>query len=327
MQLCDVAAQNPAQFTEKLTWICSRCPQPDSLFSGSPRVSRSQLNAVLAVALFLSKCSSSADNKPQTIVIEFFRAIPSSFSQSFWPQSFSLDWISSFYVDFLGYVTKATELSPDFALEISDYAGEVVLAAINNNVSENLAISRAFLLALTQNFPPIEQSDAEKLVTCLLDQFCVPASANDSIVINSDTSSSQSSPLNNHNYNPSNEISSPANDLSHVSGSSGASVVSSMSAMLNGNSVMWKSGFDSMGMSFGFNDGGGGLFRQQVASFEEETVEGLEKQVIAFKLIIHVLDHVKIDNELLKNLSSLAKKQLQSLSAFLKVSLVVLRVE
>lgn len=327
MQLCDVAAQNPAQFTEKLTWICSRCPQPDSLFSGSPRVSRSQLNAVLAVALFLSKCSSSADNKPQTIVIEFFRAIPLSFSQSFWPQSFSLDWISSFYVDFLGYVTKATELSPDFALEISDYAGEVVLAAINNNVSENLAISRAFLLALTQNFPPIEQSDAEKLVTCLLDQFCVPASANDSIVINSDTSSSQSSPLNNHNYNPSNEISSPANDLSHVSGSSGASVVSSMSAMLNGNSVMWKSGFDSMGMSFGFNDGGGGLFRQQVASFEEETVEGLEKQVIAFKLIIHVLDHVKIDNELLKNLSSLAKKQLQSLSAFLKVSLVVLRVE
>ncbi|KAJ9152673.1 hypothetical protein P3X46_026216 [Hevea brasiliensis] len=323
MQLCDVAAQNPAQFAEKLAWICSRCPQPDSLLAGSPRVSRSQLNAVLAVALFLSKCSVSTDNRPQSIVLEFFRAIPSSFRQSFWPQSFSLDSISSFYVDFLGYVSKAAELSLDFAEEIADYVGDVVMAGLNNNVSENLAISRAFLLALSQNFPPIVQSDAEKLVMCLLDQFCVPvqvpASPIEPIVINSETSSSQSSPLNQHNYNPSNEISSPANDLSHVSGSSSASVVSSMSVMLNGSSVMWKSGFDSMGMSFGFNDGGGGLFRQQVASFEEETVEGLEKQVIAFKLIMHVLDHVKIDNELLKNLSSIAKKQLQSLSAFLKI--------
>ncbi|KAK7849419.1 phosphatidylinositol 4-kinase alpha 1 [Quercus suber] len=48
-ELCDLVAQNPTQFSDKLSWICNGCPQPDSLLSGSPpRVSRSQLNAILA---------------------------------------------------------------------------------------------------------------------------------------------------------------------------------------------------------------------------------------------------------------------------------------
>jgi hypothetical protein len=67
-------------------------------------------------------------------------------------------------------------------------------------------------------------------------------------------------------------------------------------------------------------DGGGVLSRQQVASFEEESVEGLEKQEIAYKLIGLVLDCARIDNKLLDQVRLIAKKQLQSLSAFLKVN-------
>lgn len=329
IELCDLVAQKPEQFTDKLAWMCNRCPQPESLPAGSPRVSRSQLNAVLAVARFLSKCPSATDHRPKAIILDFLRSIPLSFNQSFWPQSFNVDSIASFFVDFLGYVSKSAELSPDFSTEVAGFVGEVVMAAINNNASDNLAISRAFLLALTQNFPPILQADAEKLVTCLLDEFTVSiqiqASPSEQIGINSETSSSQSSPLSNtnhHNYNPNNDISSPVNDVSHVSGSSIASVVSSTTVVVNGSGVMWKSGFDTMGGSFGFNDGGGGggMFRQQVASFEEESIEGLEKQEIAFKLIVHVLDHVRIDNKLLEQVRVIAKKQLQSLSAFLKVN-------
>ncbi|XP_048230508.1 phosphatidylinositol 4-kinase alpha 1 [Ricinus communis] len=343
IELCDLISQNPAQFTDKLTWICNRCPQPDffligSSTSSSPRVSRSQLNAILAVSRFLSKCSNNnTDHRPEAIILEFFRSIPTSFSQSFWPQSFTLDSISSFFVDFLGYVSTAAQSSPDFATEMESSVGDVVLAAMNiyndnYNATDNFAISKAFLLALTQNFPPILQSDAEKLITSLLDQFDVSVQQQQQQqhqigIINSETTSSQSSPLN--VINQSNEVSismsSPGNDLSHVSGSSSNASSMMSSATLNGNpnhtnnnSVMWKSGFvESMGiMNFGgFNDG----FRHQVATFEEETVEGLEKQVIAFKLIAHVLDHVKINNALLMRLRSIAKKQLQSLSAFLKI--------
>ncbi|WCJ33867.1 Phosphatidylinositol 3- and 4-kinase family protein [Euphorbia peplus] len=298
MELCDLVAQKPDRFSEKIGWICNRCPQPESMFSGSPRLSRSQLNAVLAVARFLSKCADSIDHRPEDIVVEFFRAIPSSFTQSFWPRSYNVDLISSFFVDFLGYVSKAAELSEDFSSEIAGVVGEVVMTAIEKNANDNSAISRAFLLALAQNFPPIEQADAEKLVACLLDQVEMPSQAPGSpsrrTGQNSETSSS-------HNYNPS-----IGSDLNL---SSNASIMSSMSGMLNGSSLM----------NFGYNDGGGGLFRQQVASFEEETVEAMEKQAIAFKIVAHVLDHVKIDNELLMRLRSIAKKQLQSLSAFLKI--------
>ncbi|KAK7849418.1 phosphatidylinositol 4-kinase alpha 1 [Quercus suber] len=89
-ELCDLVAQNPTQFSDKLSWICNGCPQPDSLLSGSPpRVSRSQLNAILAVARFLSKCSDLSDPRPKSVALGFLRAVPASFSPSFWPQSYS----------------------------------------------------------------------------------------------------------------------------------------------------------------------------------------------------------------------------------------------
>lgn len=65
------------------------------------------------------------------------------------------------------------------------------------------------------------------------------------------------------------------------------------------------------------------VFRQQVDSFEDESVESLEKQEITFKLMAHVLDKVKVDSELYDQLSCIAKRQLQSMSAFLKVIVFV----
>lgn len=59
--------------------------------------------------------------------------------------------------------------------------------------------------------------------------------------------------------------------------------------------------------------------RQLVASFEGERLEGLEKQGIAFKLITHVMGHVKINDQLLEQVRLVSTKQLQSLSEFLKV--------
>uniref|UniRef100_A0A2P2KQZ5 Phosphatidylinositol 4-kinase alpha 1-like n=1 Tax=Rhizophora mucronata TaxID=61149 RepID=A0A2P2KQZ5_RHIMU len=327
IELCDLVAENPAQFGDKLAWMCNRCPQPEALCAGSVRVSQSQLNAVLAVSRFLSKCPESADQRPKSVILEFLRSIPLSFSPSFWPQSYKVDSVASFFVDFFGYLQKSAQLSPDFAMDVAEFSGDVIMAAVNNNVGENLEISRAFLVSLTQNFLPVLPPDGEKLVTCLLDQFTlsvqVPASPSERIGINSEASSSQSSPIstgNHHNFNSNNEMSSPAHDSSHVSGSSSASMPSSARTMVNGSATMWRSGLDSTATNSGFNNGGGGLFRQQVASFEEESVEGLEKQEIAYKLIAHVVERVKIDSKLLEQVRFIAKKQLQSLSAFLKVN-------
>ncbi|XVE49405.1 hypothetical protein DITRI_Ditri01bG0080200 [Diplodiscus trichospermus] len=310
IELCDIIAKNPEHFSDKIAWICGRCPQPESLLGGSPRVSRSQLNAVLAVSRFLSKCPHSTDNRPKSVILEFIQAIPASFRRSFWPQSYNSDSIASFFVDFLKYVSESADSSPDFASEIAVLVGKVVMAAVDNHDTNNndSAISRAFLLALSQNFPPVLPTDADKLINHLFDQLAMPVPASPSELIpgNSETSSSQSSPLS-VNHFQGNEVSSPANDSSRAS------------LMANGGGVYWKSGADQLGNANLINDGGGAIFRQQVASFEEESVESLEKQEIAFKLIAHILHKVSIDQKLLEQVRFISKKQLQSMSAFLKI--------
>ncbi|KAK8303976.1 hypothetical protein V6Z12_D04G188800 [Gossypium hirsutum] len=289
IELCDIIAKNPEKFSDKIAWICGRCPQSELLLGGSPRVSRSQLNAVLVVARLLSKCPHSTDNRPKSVMLEFIRAIPSSFHRSFWPQSYNNDSIASFFVDFLKYVSESADSSPDFGFEIAGLVGEVVMAAVSNHDtnSNDSAISRAFLLALSQNFPPILPSDADNLINYLVEQLAisVPESPRELIPGSSETSSSQSSPLSAKHFQGI-EISSPANDSSRGS------------LMANG---------------------GGAMFRQQVASFEEEPVESMEKLEIAFKLIAHILHKVSIDQKLLEQVRFIAKKQLQSMSAFLKI--------
>ncbi|KAI8025784.1 Phosphatidylinositol 4-kinase alpha 1 [Camellia lanceoleosa] len=297
IELCDLIAQKPDQFADKLTWMCGRCIQPESLLAGSPRVSRAQLNAVVALARFLSKCPNHIDQRPEYVVSEFLRSIPASFNQSFWPESFGTDSIASFYADFLGYVSKATELSSDFATDVAEFMGDIVMSAVGNE-SGDLRISRAFLRALSQSFLPILISDADKLVAYLLDHF-----------VSDVPNSFQSSPI----------IASPQN---HVSGSSSSSA--SRESPMNGYSVTWKSSVDQLVTSIGsvgFNDGGGNAagYKQLVVTFEGEPVERLEKQEIAFKLIAHILDKVFIDTKLLDQVMIIAKEQLQSMSAFLKI--------
>lgn len=309
MELCDLIAKNPEQFADKLDWICGGCPPPELLQSGSPRVSRSQLNAVLAVARFLSKCPDSKDNRVKSAVLEFLRVVPASFRRSFWPQSYGIAAIVSFYADFLGYVSVCGRVSSDFATEIAEVAGEVIMAAVIDDGANgnDLGITRAFLSSLSQNFTPVLQSDAERLITCLLDQLpmSVPCSPREQIPVHSATSSSQSSPL---------SVNFQGND-----GASPAHETSRGSTVTNGGSSSWKSGVDQLGnANFGFNDGVASV-KRQVALFEDESVESLEKQEFAFKLITHILCTVHIDKKLLEQVRLFAKEQLQSMCAFLKI--------
>ncbi|KAF5787480.1 putative 1-phosphatidylinositol 4-kinase [Helianthus annuus] len=169
-QLCDLISNNPTPNSSKIAWICKRCPQPESLLSGSPRVSRSQLNAVLATARFISQCPNYDDVSPRNTVLEFIRSIPSSFGQSFWPKAFAVSSIGSFYNEFLGYVVKAGELYQDFSTDVAGFMGGIVFAALDDGSNE-LGISRAFLAAMAESFPQIIPADANKLVTRLLDSY------------------------------------------------------------------------------------------------------------------------------------------------------------
>ncbi|PHT33066.1 Phosphatidylinositol 4-kinase alpha 1 [Capsicum baccatum] len=172
IELCDLIAQNPGQFGEKLAWICGRCPPVDlPVLAGSPKVSRSQLNAILAVARFVSKCPNHSDEFPKSLLVAFYGSIPSSFNPNFWPQSFTNDSIVSFFGDFLKYICKACELSPEFSAEVSRFTGVIIISALGCNVNGDIGVSKAILKAMCCHFPPIVPSDADKLITLLLEEF------------------------------------------------------------------------------------------------------------------------------------------------------------
>ncbi|CDY48094.1 BnaC06g02580D, partial [Brassica napus] len=243
-ELCDIIAENPKQFSEKLAWICGRCPQTEWLLAESPRVSRSHLNAVLAVARIISKNPESTDNRAKSAMNDFLSAVPASLRRSFWPHSFPSH-----------YLSCAADLSPEFATEVARFTGEVVIAATSCGGGDgdgDPSIAKAFLVALSQNFPSILQSDGDKLITMLLDQFVVsrapPSPKEQQNSANSDTSSAQSSPVSTNRY-PSGKT---------------------------------------------------------------------EESKIAFRLITHILEKVKVDSKLQDQVRFIAKRQLQSMSAFLK---------
>ncbi|XP_076897528.1 phosphatidylinositol 4-kinase alpha 1-like [Bidens hawaiensis] len=169
-ELCDLISKNPNQYSSKIAWIYKRCPPPESLLSDSPRISRVQLHALLATARFISQCLNYDDPSPRKTVLEFIRAVPSSFSQSFWPKSFVTASTASFYNEFLSYVVKATELYPDFSTDVAGFMGGIVSAALDD-ASADIAISRAFLSALAESFPTMIPADGNKLVSRLLDSF------------------------------------------------------------------------------------------------------------------------------------------------------------
>ncbi|KAK3023015.1 hypothetical protein RJ639_045009, partial [Escallonia herrerae] len=187
---------------------------------------------------------------------------------------------------------------------------------------------RAFLNSLSQNFPPILPSDSNKLVSSLLVrlEISAPSSPREPASTTPEASSSQSSPLSANHYQA-NAKGSPGNEASNASGSSSSGVAddatptSSRGLVMTGGSVVWKSNVDVLATGVGLNDGGGSgvIYRRFLALFEEETLESLEKQEIAFKLFGHVLDKVAIDPKLLEQVRVIAKEQLQSMVVFLKI--------
>ncbi|KAH6789341.1 Phosphatidylinositol 3- and 4-kinase family protein, partial [Perilla frutescens var. frutescens] len=303
VELCDLIAQNPAQFRNKIAWICSRCPPAELLMTGSPTVSRSQLHAILAIARFLSKCPNSEHETPKSLVLAFYRSIHLSFNPKFWPQAFSPDAVSSFFNDFLSYISKSAELSPDFSTDVAGFTGEIVIQTITNADS---SISRVFLNALCSNFPPILLSDATKLISVLLDRFDigVPCSPREGI-LTPDAASAQGSPLSGNYYQSPNVSAESSSSAASKDDASSRGIVAN-----GGDSISWKSNGDLSATA---------IYKKNLKFFEEEPVESLEKQEIVYKLIGHIFSKVAIDPQLMEQVRGIAKVQLSSMADFLKI--------
>ncbi|XP_072972382.1 phosphatidylinositol 4-kinase alpha 1 [Typha angustifolia] len=292
-ELCDLIAQNPDLLSDKMAWICSRCPPPSS-----SSASRSQLHSLLALARLLSlfplPSSSPSFASPLLDFLRFFS--PSALHSSFWPQSFCP---SPFLSDLLRFASRAADLSPDLSSLLASSSASTILSVLNAAEGDP-AIARAFLAAAAQNCPPISPADAGRLAERLLEEF------GSSVSDDSDASSFHSTPSKGKRKEEDRDVADDA--MSEAASSSKGD----------------ESGSGGIGRrsSVGSADGGGGspAVRQDVVAFEEEDIEGLERQEIAFRLFGQILDRSgSIQMGHLEQVRKIAGKQLKSLPAFLKI--------
>ncbi|KAL5722458.1 1-phosphatidylinositol 4-kinase [Ranunculus cassubicifolius] len=308
IQLSDLISDHPDRLSDKLAWICTKCPP----LGGSPRITQQQLNAVLALSRLLSKSPKLTDPRPKSLILDFLKSIPNSFSITYWPQSCNkIDAISGFFMDFLGYVVKATDLSGDFAEDVARFIGEILMLKVTSfgNGDDNEGISRVFLIALSQNCPSVLSEDADRLVSLLLKSFSMVSSKENLLAISDSVSSHSSSPYNNNGKQ--------VNESSIDEGSPNSSNLDSMrspNSSVNSSIVS----VDQSGRNVVYNDAVA-MIRQQVASFEEEGIEYLEKQAISLRLIGHIVDKVPIRPDQMNEIRLGTKKLLQSAPIFLKI--------
>ncbi|KAI4318629.1 hypothetical protein MLD38_032306 [Melastoma candidum] len=308
-ELVDLIATNPSQFPDQLSYLISRSPPP----SGS-RLSRSHLHSLLAIARFVATAAASPDPpltdpspSPKFVVLDFLRSL--SLQPSSWPQPFNLDSVSSFLSEFVGYLSAAANADPGFAYEVGDVVGDTVSLSLGVFLDgkDESGLCKAFLRAVSGSSLPVGGKDVEMLVGLLVDEVAIPvvvvaASPRDGAA--SEISSAQSSPI------------------------SAVAVVSSSNG--NGNSGSYGNAGETSSPGSNSNasstqvlvSNGGGLgnnLRRPVGSFEDESLESLEKQEIACKILTRLLEEVTIEHKLLEQVRLLARKQVQSMPGFLKI--------
>ncbi|KAK1314225.1 Phosphatidylinositol 4-kinase alpha [Acorus calamus] len=311
VELVDLIVQDPSQkhLSEKLTWICSRCP---SSASPSAPLTHSHLKSILAVSRFLSKSPEPSDRALSSLSSFLLLLLPSSFLRPLWPLSFPLP---SFFSDLLRYLSLAARISPSLVASLGPSFPDVVLSAAQALDSPDPDIARAFLIAASRDFPPVLGPEgAERLIESLFDRFVGNAVPSSPPVPSSASSSVQSSPFGGRRLvATSDDVVSEKGKEEVVDDASTAGGASSSSA-----SVAGRSSLDQLGAHF---DGGGAstVVKQHVAVFEEETVEGLERLEIAFRLFGHVIDGVPVRAALVEQVRNAAAKQIKSLLAFFKI--------
>ncbi|KAL3700638.1 hypothetical protein R1sor_018660 [Riccia sorocarpa] len=216
-ELALLLAGNADLAAEKLGVILCQCPASSFLQDGSTRLNARQLNAILAVAQFLSK---SLADEIQTdlwdVILEFFRTIPSIGNDEIWSSAFSSHVASAFFKDLMLAVIKITETRARLAEQLSNVIADImqkITAVSNREVSTPIPLGvKFFLIALSENCPRLSASDVDRVTKVLLEQWAVcyqPGGSQPSSSETSYHSSPSTSKKSQHHGNLSNGDSSP----------------------------------------------------------------------------------------------------------------------
>lgn len=178
-QLVDVLAENPQLAKERLGWIHEQGSIEGDDYDHLI-ITTSQLQGVLAISRFLSRCQDLQNgNDLLDVVLSFLKAIPSLSRDSSFPEWFTFDAASLFFTEMSSYLVKIAELG---------FVDNAIISVVVCNVIKNIVsqekrakngrlptASTALITALSHVCPRLDGSEIDQVGSCLLEQWISPA--------------------------------------------------------------------------------------------------------------------------------------------------------
>ncbi|MCO5577943.1 hypothetical protein L7F22_031780 [Adiantum nelumboides] len=171
-QLVDVLAENPHLAKERLGWIHDQVS-----FHGDDfhllSITTSQLQGVLAIARFLSRCKNlQGGSDLLDVLLSFLQAVPSLSRLSSFPEWFTFDAATVFFSELGSYLGKIVELGFANNSAISAAVCSVIqILVLQESRVQITEAGRALLTALSHVCPRLSVSDIDQVGRCLLDHY------------------------------------------------------------------------------------------------------------------------------------------------------------
>lgn len=354
-ELCDLLAENGSRVElHGLSLLWTQCPSLEILSDAGFRPTVRQVNGILAAGRYLSRSKEEPENieKLLALVLQFVAEIPSISRNEAWPVVFTSEVFDGYFTEFLGYLVDISGKWPNTTISVSNVLTEFVL-----NVTEESEGSsdgsvrwmrypavRSLLLALASNFPGLDSADADSLANCILrDWLLLPPTPMEASGRSASfqSLSVQSSPLRfffssssmkdlrtaqgymsdgaSDYYDDANTFFTPNSTPGGTPGREPETAGSFLH--MNGNESRSHS---SEYAEYAGNHDANKRIRQLLTALERESVAGLERQELGFRLFEQILGKVEVHEELVSQLRILAISQLGALVPFLKARLLLL---
>lgn len=348
-ELCDVLADNEAVSSEGIALLSSQCPSLESFSQEGLHPTVRQLNGLLGAARYLSRAKKPENRKEfLAVILEFITAVPNISRAEAWPASFTREAFDAYFSELIVYLAQialrwhetlsdVSNVFADLILNITEEKGEISGEPVR--WTQYPAI-KSLLAAMAVQYPALDALEADAVAKCLLENWLfVPQSPPES---SGRSSSAQSSPLryfsptyNGHSRSmKESRIGQGYMSDGHPSiddspryrvntfftpDSTPRGTPTGESEVVTG-SFLNMNGYGNAGHSSGNagNFGGNKRSQQLLMALEGESTEALERQDIAFRLFVRILEKADLQGELITHLRTMAMGQLGALLPLLK---------
>lgn len=313
---------------ERIAVLQDQCPAPGFTQRVPVQLTGRQYNGILLLARYVAGTSDRIDTSEIfSLVLEFLQGVPLIVKDD---SPSCPDDMNSYFEELLKYVGEVARVRPHVSTDaskiIASFIQEFIADSVQQGssvVKENSSLTGALFLALAKGCPALIADDSERVALSIFNHWLLPVGASSApispqeLTPNGQYLTLYHTPENNGKLKTLHREPSVDNsfEVNTDEGNSFHTPKSSPSKFSLGS-------VDASGGSMGTSDTLNGMSkggRKVQTSFEAETLDALERQDLALRLLAQVLEQVRGNVSLVLQLRAASTRQLRDVASLLKV--------